>query len=316
MEYRLYERNNIKTSFIGVDYSNFVFTSQTILNNEYQKIFDSLSLLKVNFITIAQNNFQFIQSLIEWENKNKVLFKKSILIGLTDNQQNFLSKSKMKEFIYENRFENLEDKVSKLVVEQKLTKIDFLTLLYPKNVHFSKLHIEKLIPSLKERKLIESFGVRCQNSEDALIISKKYDIDHIEIELDINASTEVLNSIFKISNMKKIAVFSILKDSWPNKSLEPTMKPDHLESLLLEGNDNFEDDLRSKLEGRFKNLTNFAIRKLKVQNFQSIIIPLNTQNLVFDDFQLLFLPGLTHTEEIAYQQSFEPAMYVSPKKHD
>ena len=98
MEYRLYERNNIKTSFIGVDYSNFVFTSQTILNNEYQKIFDSLSLLKVNFITIDQNNFQFIQSLIEWENKNKVLFKKSILIGLTDNQQNFLSKSKMKEF--------------------------------------------------------------------------------------------------------------------------------------------------------------------------------------------------------------------------
>ena len=316
MEYRLHEKNNIKTSFIGVDYSDFLFTSQNLSNDKYEKLFDMLKLLKVNFVSVPESNSQFIKSLIEWEKKNNFLFKKSILIGLEDNQHNFLNKSKTKESILENPLNNLEKVVSKLVVEQKLAKIDFLTLLYPKNIHFSKLHPEKLITSLKEKNLVESFGIRSQNSEDALIISKKFDIDHIEIELDINTSTEVINSIFKISNIKKIAIFCILKNSLANKSLESKLKSNHLETLLLEGNSNFEYELSSKLENNSKNLTNFAIRKLKIQNFQSIVIPWNTQNLVFDDIQLLFLPSLTHAEEIAYQQSFEPPMFVSPKKHD
>ena len=166
---------------------------------------------------------------------------------------------------------------------------------------------------LKKSGKITSFGIRCQYLSDAFNLCYKLDyIDHIELDLDLNSSTELINAVFKMAYKKNISIFSVLKFELFLKTGNLSTTYNNLTNLLNKGKENFYSDLRNNLPKNEFEYFKFSLRHFGSLNFQSILIPLEAIEKIRD---FSTFSKLSFDEEIAIQRSFEPKIYESPKKH-
>ena len=311
----LHERNNKKLSIIGVNVDNFISLNKKDNRKQINDLLNFAKDNKINFISVPyqdQNSFEFFLS---WEKTNNYSFVKSILINLADDKyiinNNLINKNRNKEvdFQYYARY------IKTIIDNKELTNIDFLSLLYSSIKMYDFDDLNEFIKSIKMFNPDGSFGIHCKSLTDALVICKKVDIDHLEITVDINTSFELLNSLFKISQNKQIAVFCFLETNLDNKEINSNQKDDSLTILLSKGKEIVNRKIISNLEITEKEFPYLVLRKYIDSNFQSILVHNIDLNEEYYFFKALTHPYLTNDEQSIIQNSLQLHSYESPKNH-
>lgn len=313
MEYRIHERNNLKLSIIGIDFSKLIFIKENNFKIEYDQFFNNLNSLNINFISFSIDNTNLIASLSHWEKKNTKCFIKSLLVGTKGIDSELNDETDLKTIFLTNRFSKLGDTIKFVIEKNEMIKIDFLTLFYPKLVHFKEENLKNDISKLKQHKIIDSFGIRCQYLTDAIRICNKVDyIDHLEIEIELNTSPELISSVFKMAHKKTIPVFCLLRENSTYLTGNWRIKYNELSNLLQKGIENFTSELEDNMPKKINYPINLMIRKFIPYDFQTLMI---AEENIEKLRELSTFTPLTNEEEQVIQKSFEPQMYVSPKKH-
>jgi len=313
MEYRIHEKNEIKLSLIGVNFSTNSNGEGRNSYKDFKNQLNNLSSLNINHVCVSAESKSLIKILTEWERENGIHLIKSIIFGdlfcniAKNNGMNF------HELVIQNRFLDIKKDINQLIKECNLKKINFLTLFYPKSQHFIENDFNTLSSELKKEGLINSFGIKCQYLSDAIAISNKYNIDHIVVDLDINSSSELINTLFKTTTNKSVAVFCTLKVE--NSYLEDkNLIVDELKELLDQGYNQFKTNLDSILGEKDNNILILSLKKFFMYDIQTIIVS-NTDIAKINNFYSnSSINIITNSESLAVQQAFEPPKYESPKK--
>ncbi len=315
MHQRLHERNNKKLSIIGFDLTNFVNLDTELKEEKFNDLLKFIQINKINFISIPYQNKQLFEFLLSWEISNNFSFIKSILIDFTEYINNLKKDFTNKNDDKTNFVQYLFNFIKEIVDTYKLSQIEFLSLEYftTNQVMFDELNEQ--ITSIKENKLVGSFGIHCNSLADALIICKKVNIDHLEINIDLNTSFELLNSLFKIAKSKQIAVFCFLETHRYSPDIITEQKIDPLTTLLLQGKENVYKKVITGLEITEKEFSALVLRKYIEYDFQSIFV--NSIDLEKNSYLVKALthPYITNEEQLILQNSLQSYSYESPKGH-
>ena len=313
MEYRIHTSNGLRLSVLGINIFNSYSNKKKINPLEINEILNELKSRKINFINIPYIDDHLIKEILEWEKKNDFSFVKSIELGLPRNDDNSLLFSDNREEIIQNRFQNIEDQIESIFNLFAPQKFEFLTLFYPKLTHFNQNNLNSLIEKVKNTYSINSFGIHCQYLSDALLICKHSNINHIEIELEINSSIELINAIFKIVTDKNISVFCSLNDDLKNFKNSNYESTDSLATLLKAGNIVLEDKISFNFNLKTNEIILLSIMKYLENDFQSVLVPFPDLELLKKYFNCLSKPYLTNDEKNILKNILERQLYDSPK---
>ena len=314
MESRVHRRNNLKLSVLNINLIKF-FSNDLVNKKIYlENLLSDASSKKINFIQIPLAYTDILEIILDWEIKNHYIFNKSFLFGFPRNDLDKLNYSFTRDELYDNRFKNIENELKKLINDYQMTKIEFLTLIYPKITHFEKFNLQEIIKRIKDTNFVNSIGIHCHKLADALLFCKVSEIDHIEIELNINSSLELENSIFKVTEAKNIAVFCHLNDIVENLDEVKHPEINSLAELLNKGNEIINERITSAFFIKEKDLVTLTLRKYLASDFQSFTLAF----LDKDKIDLLWIclnkPYLTNDDQNILKGALESNIYNSPKK--
>ena len=198
MEYRIHSNNGIKTSVIGLNFTNFKFFEENYKKQIIGSILEIANKHKLNFISIPSFNDELLRTILEWKKVNNWEPIISIQIGFSAIDYKTMNKLYDKKIIFQNRFENIVEEASKLLDTYQIDKIQFLSLFYPKLDHIKQNDFDAIQKELKKTGIVQSVGIHCQFVSDAILLANRINIDFIELEIDINTSSDIINSLFKI----------------------------------------------------------------------------------------------------------------------
>lgn len=313
MHQRLHERNSKKLSIIGISLTDFFLSNKNFDQLEFNKLLQLGKKDKINFISVPYQNKQILSNLLSWESETNYRFIKSILVDPFNKKSNSKTDAN-KEKSASTKFKvDLVKQVHDLIKLHGLSQIDFLSLFYSPNMLDTIEKFNKQIARVKETNLVVSIGVHCYSLAQALLACKKIAIDHLEINVDINSSMEVVHSIFKIAHEKQIAVFCFLNTEFKSTK---TTKPENLnplQELMDEGRDTVHNKIIKSLALAPEDFPTLVLRKYVELEFQSILVKKLdiTEEKIF--FKALTHPYLTNDEQLVIQNSLQPFTYESPK---
>jgi hypothetical protein len=312
MEFREHTKNKLYVSTLGLNTFEWMFFTGNI-NSQIEEILNFSLKKKINFISLQNFNSQILDIVLKWQKNKDISFYNSIGFGFPQIDIHSINELQNKNIIFENRFLEVENEAIELVKKYQLKKINFFSLFYPKLSHLKLNNFDLLSKNLKEAKIIDSFGIRCQNITDAILITKSLDVDHVEIEVDINTSPDLLNGIFKVSEKKDFSILCLQKEKYTNKHKNDKLLNDSIEMLIEDGEKQFTSNLIFNASNSSEILYSIALRKNLANNYQNIALPIKECLELENSISHLSKPYLTINEDLILQKSIESPTYESPK---
>ena len=313
MEYRIHLQNGIKLSIIGVNFTDWQSNKKNFDTSNLKALLLEASKNDINFISVSESNSNVISDILEWEKSNNSEFYISYLIGDIIANGFMKNRLKTKNEIFSNRFTNLYDRVKMFLSKTGLKQIHFLSLYFVKSSHLKEYDFNSISKRLKNEGLITSFGLYCQFLSDAIQLANLLELDHLEIEIDINSSPEMVNSILKIAKKRSISVICHQKESISFQKDNNITLNDPLENLLIQGEESFKFNINKNFDNKDEYFFDISLRKNLIGPYQAICLKLKSINVLKIALMSLNKPFLDQNEIELIQNSINPTIYDSPK---
>lgn len=313
MEYRIHEQNGYKTSIISLDLTSINSNKKNLDTSRVESILSKASTSGINLISASIEDVDFIKSIQNWQKKSKTEFMFAFHMGYKNCFSSENDPIKTKKEIFYDRFEGIEQLIYKAITELNCSKIHFFSLYYAKNWHFTSTNILPLIEKVKKIGLIQSFGIYCQHLSEAIYLANLINVDHLEIQIDINSSSELLHTLFKTAKRRNIAIICHQQEIVNNNLSVLQNSSDELVKLLKTGYKIFINKIKTSENSLVNNVFSLALKKNIMEDFQSITIKISD----LEDFtyiqETLNYPYLSFNESELLQRLITPDEYPSPK---